>query len=323
MPLQEQRSDGSVYIVDEIVYVDGENDNQRPGDGNANIQFRPPKILQDVVSVEVSDIQISRNAASIFAIQNKLDFELEVDPNDGSDPVYYVFTVTYPLVDPNAEPLEITQAMDQAFNQQVQLEFTDGNWISSFAGSSVEGGFDTYFNITTSESFEPPNTDAPLTIGFVSGALVTSITVLFKSGLNASTTLPEIFGFDYEDLQLNQSIISTLPYPIYYYTGRSTNRMNYNVYNFIDITVDELPELNPVFRFFPKTYFSTRTQILPQKPRLLTKPIKKLERMTIRYRIDGTFTPLNPPPLLVNFRVFHLLEGFSVPEYVKERPIIK
>lgn len=323
MPLQNQRSDGEAYIVDEIIYLDTENGPEQISGTNADVLLSPFKVLQDVVSIEVADIQIDRSAASMFTVYNKLDFEFEVDDRTGSDPVYYQFTVTMPLSDPNAEPMEIYQLFDQAFNRQVRIEFTDGNWLSS--GSAFnDPSYQMYFNIYAEDPFESSvNPDAPNTIGFDTGSIITKMTLLFASGPNADTlSAGPLLGFDKEDYDFTTIEVVFFD-TIYYYVGVSQNNMNFSPYNYIDITIDEVPELNPVFRFFPKTYFSTRSQILPVKPRLLTEPIKKLEKLTLRYRLEGGFLPQVPPPLYLSLRIFHLLEGNNVPDYLKNRPIVK
>lgn len=329
MPLQENRGDGTLYILDEILYVDGENGTDLIDGSKADIRFRPQKVLQDVVSIEVSDIQIDRKSASMFAVYNKLDMEIEVDPFNGDPVSYYTFTVTLPPADPNAEPMEILEIMDQAIRRQSRLEFVDGNWIGSSSGLSEPTRnthtWNTRFSLTTAEPGpdDPENPDAPITIGFNSGARITQWSILFESGANASTSPAEILGFEVEDLILMRVVIGSPPFDTYYFTGKSPNQMNVQPYNFIDITVDEVPELNPVFRFYPKNFFATRIQVIPLKPRLLTEPIKKLERLTIRYRLENGLVPISPPPIIISFRVFHLLEGIDVPDYLKNRPIIK
>lgn len=115
-----------------------------------------------------------------------------------------------------------------------------------------------------------------------------TVQFLGATGANAGSQAFKVFGFEEGfDTPATQTINGTL------YTALIPERyINLFPYRYIDVSFDEIPELQPHTRFWNTSSLDyKRNEWAVEKPRLLTDPPRRIERLTSRLRVQNGLLP--------------------------------
>lgn len=336
MPFQPIEAGKGSYLLDEDVLVDSQIDKQ---DNETNIDFTVTlqKVLNNVIAMEVSEIEIDRAMVGAFSLEKWIDVTLYVDPRTGADPTPHTFSAKLPALDGTSTPQELAAVVALTLNNAVREAFTDGNWIEFNGSATTSVGAPDFFtdNVILVVSCQidsagpgiDPNPNALETLGFEppgSGNIPTRIVFNFGTGPNAAESISRIIGVkvgvDIECVfQFNGSIVL----PLYFTDLSGTYTPTTTPYPYIDIFIDEIPEFQPFFRFYPPNPLYTRRQLLPARSRIITNPIKRMNKLRVRVRHQNGIRPTPEYPIFFHLRISHMVEGGGVPEYLTERIIVK
>ena len=329
MPFQASEAGQDAYLLDEDILIDSEVDGQA-GDTNMDFTVTLPKALNNVVALEVSEVEINRGTVGVFSLEKWLDISILMDPMDGNDPVTYSFSVELPPLDGTSTEEEIAQLVALAINNALREEFTDGNWLSCTGGSYQNPSGKTIAEFVCQYDEGGPgiaeNTAAARTLQFAAGWRALQFSFLFGSGPNADTSIAENLGFvPGVDLTVPRATVGFIfPFIIHFFTLSGTNEVVTTPYRYLDVSIDQVPEFTPFFRFYPPNPNFSRRQLLPGRSRVLTRPIKRLNQLTIRIRHRLGIVPLATFPVFIHLRVFHVVDGsYGVPDYLMSRIMIK
>ena len=324
MPLQNIEGDGEAYLVEDDIIID----TQRGISSGTNTDFtvRPSKILNNVVGVEIGAIQVERALSGPLSLNSWFDIQFTTDE---VVPRVFVISFQLPAMVNGSTSDDLTALLETSLQAAILSYFADGYWLVATVNY-----FDTVFiSIQVEAPVDippfPPAPTAPVTVGFADDVRFSSIILLFGTGEHADKTAAEVYGFEKTDFTLNFFIIGDPGFPefaIYYYEAEAPNDIFVPDYSYIDIFIDELPELQPFFRFFPPRDNSTILQVLPARRsqvRLLTQPIRRLERLTVHVRLRGGIVPTDIFPMYLTLRVYHIKQGYNIPDYMTERVILK
>lgn len=312
------------YIVDEDLLID--SDDADRGDG-LTFEYYPPRVINNVVAMEVSEIQLSRSLTGLFAVGGWVDFLFRsVDLSDATPPVDYLFSFQLPTGDSTTTLLEAQQYFSNAFNFYIREQFTDGDWITADSVLPVEfeGALNTKMTITIKSPYGNGGGIGRIpqrTLGMEEGRIIEYIDMLNETGEHASESVFAILGYDPVDLRAyRQSPSPTRSI----FDLFSQNTVTLSPYHYIDVRIQEVPEFVPFFRFYPDVDSYTQRQALPGITRIMTDPIRKLERLRITLRLpEGLLPRVESNPTFIHLKVFYLQSGLDVPEYMKRRELLR
>lgn len=326
MPFQPGQPGKEAYVLDEDVLIDSEVDRQ---DGETNTDFTVilPKVINNVIAAEVSEVEINRATVGAFSLEKWIDVTIYMDPLDGSDPTPFTFSAEIPPLDGTSTPNEMADIVALAMNNAVRAAFTDGNWLE-FLGTASTADFTTISILAQYDDSGPgipENTNAAQTLGFALGHLCLEMDLNFGTGAHADESIARIIGFTPGvDVKVFAFTIGFPPFSIsYYFEFNGTEPVIPTPYPYLDFFIDEMPEFQPFFRFYPPNSTYTRRQLLPGRSRILSNPIRRLDKLRIRIRHQGGITPLATYPIFFHLRIFHIVEGDNVPQYLTERIVIR
>lgn len=325
MPFQPGKPGKEAYVLDEDVLIDSEVDRQ-DGETNTDFTVTLPKVINNVIAAEVSEVEINRATIGAFSLEKWIDVTIWMDPLDGSDPTPFTFSAEIPPLDGTSTPTEMASIVALAMNNAVRAAFTDGNWLD-YTGQSSTASFST---ITLSCFYEeagpgiPENANAAQTLGFAAGHRSFKMDLNFGTGPHADESIARIIGFTPGvDVEVFALITGGGIFATYYFEFPGTERVLTTPYPYLDIFIDEMPEFQPFFRFYPPNTTYTRRQLLPGRSRILSNPIRRLDKLRVRIRHQGGITPLATYPIFFHLRIFHIVEGDNVPQYLTERIVIR
>jgi len=326
MPLQEIEGDGEAYLVEDDIVIDSQFDIQ--SGTNTDFVFTPTKVLNNVTGIEIGSIQVDQSLSGPLSINSWFDIQFTTDE---VQPRVFIVSFQLPAMVNGSTQQELAELLQTSLTSALLSYFADGYWLT--ARADFFGDDPIFVSITVEAPVDippfPPAPTAPVTVGFANDVRFSSIILLFGSGEHADKTAAEVYGFEKTDFTMNSFIIGDPGFPefaIYYYEAQAQNLPRIPDYSYIDLFIDELPELQPFFRFFPPRDDSVVTQVLPARRsqfRLLTQPIRRLERLTIHVRLRGGFIPTDVLPLYLTLRIYHIKQGYNIPDYMTERIILK
>lgn len=324
MPLQNIEGDGEAYLVEDDIVIDSQRD--AISGTNTDFVVRPSTILNNVTGVELGTIQVERALSGPLSLNAWFDIQFTTD-----EVVPRVFVVSFQLpamVNGSTED-DLVTLLETSLQAAILSYFADGYWLTA----GVDNFDGVFISITVEAPVDippfPPSPTAPVTVGFADDVRFSSIVLLFGTGEHADRTAAEVYGFEKTDFTMSFFIVGDPGFPefaVYYYEAEAPNDMRVPDYSYIDIFIDELPELQPFFRFFPPRDNSAILQILPARRsqfRILTQPIRRLERLTVRVRLRGGIVPTDVFPLYITLRIYHIKQGYDIPDYMTERLILK
>ena len=325
MPLQDIEGGGQAYLVEQDLFIDSQF-NINSG-SNTDFVFKPRDVLNNVTGVEVGNIQIYQSLNGPLSPNSWFDIQFTTD-----EVVPRVFLINFqlPAMVNGTTAEELVDLLKDSLAAALSSYFADGDWL--VASARISGG-QVFISIQVkSPTFVlpfPPAPTAPVTVGFANDVRFSSIVLLFGSGEHADKTAAEVFGFEKIDFTMSLSVIGDPGFPefaSFNYEAEAPNPPRVPDYSYIDIFIDELPELQPFFRFFPPRDDSVIHQILPARRsqfRMLTQPIRRLERLTVHVRLRGGVVPTDAFPIYLTLRVYHIKQGYNIPDYMTERIVLK
>jgi len=137
------------------------------------------------------------------------------------------------------------------------------------------------------------------------------VSLLFATGPNESDSMHRQLGYEKVD---------TVPDPVWGGT-LSTYTNNLNPLRYVDVTVKEAPELNPVARIFLNDHKMTRPiNQIPTAVRWLQQPIQRLDELTISLRLEGgrRLASTEDPTHWLEFEILSLEPAQNIPSWVDQ-----
>lgn len=307
MPFQQSQTE-EAYILDEDLVIDSETDKQET-ETNTDFTVTLPKVLNNVLSLDVTQVEINQETIGIFSVLKWIDIRVTMLDTATGDLHYHDLAVKLPPFNGVSTVDEIMQFISTNFNLAVRAEFTDGDKLLA----EYFGG-----NLMIKETLSSRNNPSlPKTFGFyLAGYEIHNITLLFLSGAHAESSIAPLLGFDKTDLD------ATLVPTYHFEWTLDPASVLTSPYTYVDIFIREAPELRPFFRYYPDYEGFSRRQLLPGRSRMLTAPLRRLEKLHFQVRLRGGLVPTDAP-LFLHLRILHLNESTEVPQYLKERIVIK
>lgn len=295
-------------------YVDFITPGQPMSDTTVEVPFNPGKVQ----SLEISDYAIPRNYTSAVLVDenrdtinsfidlriqdypvvtNTLDFSIRVPVNRSYTGATIASVIPYTGFLPGMATIDtfldtMAENLTIAMDQENDAFFNTGNnWA---------------FVVTRGEVF-PSGRYGNIHINLQQNGVADTGTVqsLGATGPNADNYAHEIFGLtEGVDTPATQIINGTT------YTGLiPSSYINVFPYRYVDFTFDEIPELTPHSRIWnTSTIDYSMSRWCVEKPRLLTDPPRRLDRLTVRVRL-----PNNLLPNILSFKSWNLtLEALLV-----------
>jgi hypothetical protein len=137
------------------------------------------------------------------------------------------------------------------------------------------------------------------------------VSLLFASGPNEADSMHRQLGYEK---------IDTIPDPVWGGT-LSTYTINTNPSRYIDVTVREAPELNPVGRIFLNDHKMTKpVNQIPTAVRWLHKPIQRLHEFNVSLRLEGgrRLASTEDPTHWLGFEIISLEPAANIPGWVDQ-----
>ena len=144
-----------------------------------------------------------------------------------------------------------------------------------------------------------------------------TVQFLGATGANAGNQAWNVFGFEEGvDTPATQTIDGTL-----YVALIQSRYLNLFPYRYVDVTFDELPELSPHSRFWTTSSSDYKyNEWAVERPRLLTDPPRRLERLTARIRVQNDNLPNQVTFAAWNFttEIIQVSPETEVPAWVEQ-----
>jgi len=283
MPFHE--IDGESYLAVTKVYANSYDDR---GEGT-NGRFRVPlnTELRNVVSVELTGFAMPRSIAPTFPLVNSyVDFHVIEDGITRYDYSFQLPQTSF-TVDTLSTYLEDT--MDELVSDEIKASL--------------------YYIVTPSA-----NNVLEFTFGWADNFNTYTWGFDFKTGPNAVNSAYAQLGFEQEDYtstrdDLRTEII-TAPLPVML-----------DSYRYIDITIEEIPELQPIKRIFigNTASYTLVSQNIAPRTRIITNTdgSARLRHITINASLAGGVEP-NDITYDLEFTIYNLEATETTPEWVKE-----
>lgn len=289
MPLQ--IAEGEHYIEVDRFFLD--SDDKEEGGTVSDYRVKLNKVVEDVIGIELTAYAVPSSLTPTFlsGTNDTVDFSLSAGA------LTKTFTARWP-----------SQSYTYQNVDNPYLSYVNG--LAQILGAAV--AFDPDFGLNGPNfAFFFSVADVGLKTDIrVSGTGITEFRLLFASGPNAAEAANVQMGFP-TAVDTAAGVTEIV----------SPQAVKLDIYTRVDITVDEFAELRPLDVVYNtnSAYFGTiyndknvtRTQ-------LLTQPLRRLEFMTIRLRINGVpvvDTPRNAHSL--TFTVFSLSKDIALPKWAK------
>jgi hypothetical protein len=282
MPLRQL--DGNGYLATTKVYANSSDD--RGGGPNSRFRVALNTELRDVVSVELTGFSIPRSIGPTFPLgQDYVDFH-----------VYK-----------NAERFDFSFQIPQAsYTISTLVAYLD-NTMHTLAWNALGSGV---FFIVEADAINK------LTFTFVwaSSLLTFSWGLDFRSGPNSTNSAYSLLGFEQEDYTGTDVSFRDLAI-------EAPSPTNLNLFRYIDISLEEIPELQPMKRIYignTDTYTLVNQAITP-RTRILTNTerLNRLRYITINASLGGGQEVLDVTYDL-EFTIYNLEADDNVPDWVQE-----
>lgn len=308
MPLQPDFYEDFVQV--KTVNVDTKDAYVISSDGFSNdVRVMLTESFSNVIGIEVENYSVPLQSLSQFTGKNKIDFRLRNPAIFGGQ--WKNFTAVIPVKpvlynSPEAPSADLLTSLYEAFASVIGTDPDFGGKVDIVA---VPDAGTTTRLICRTLAY-PPLATWP---GYGS----TECEFLFDSGPNREESAAQILGFDNQDYTFFPITLNGTPFRVVV----SPRNAQINRFRYLDILLDEVPEFKPFHRIFIPT-IRTQTTSLPEnasRMRLLSQPIRTLDRLTIRLRLAGGRKPFSIFPFYFSFRIFELKSSFALPEKEQER----
>ncbi len=302
MPLQLPRT--NAYCKVQRAFISNK-DRVDGTDYDYTVRLKNP--IDYVVGAEVIDFSFNNNLASPFVGHNKLDFRLKNPAIFGGN--WKTLTAIIPLENYTYDTqLNTTNSYVSVVQQAMN--------IAIYSDADFANKIDVVFELEPAERTEinirtlayPPLVTWP---GYGS----TEAEFLFGTGPNKDENPSEIMGFP-KDTDFPFTIVTDDG--ILVAKALSPFSTNLNRFRYADVLVDEFSEYKPLYRAL-----LSRNEIYQQeqdsnqtRTRLLTNPVRKLEKMTIRIRLQGDVVPSAIEEHNISFILVYLSNEQVLPNYV-------
>lgn len=306
MPLQGDYGESFVNVS--VVYTGSDDNNVDLRDG-PDFRVRLPEAFSHVVGLEMQKFQVPVASLSQFTDADKIDFRLR-------NPVIYggawkTFTATLPISQvvydsPSQPDSDLLTDLYQAF---LEVLLKDPDFGSKADVVPITDPQQRTRLVCRTLVF-PPLATWP-------GHDSTECELLFGSGPNRAASAGPVLGFEAADLAMAPATIYGVPFR----QAISQAPAQINRFRYIDIFVDEVPELRPFHRIYTPVVSSKALTLQESASRLrfLTEPVRRLETLTVRPRLPGGLRPSTSYPFYFSFRVFELKSANELPEKEKRR----
>ena len=298
MPLQNDYAED--FVQPNIIHISSAEADKIDNDSN-DIRFRLPRAFNNVVAIELESYHIPGNMFSQFAANNYIDFRLQnPDINGGLAKDFSVALPIIPVVfnSPTWPTADLLSVLYESINNEILKDPDFGPKVDIVP--LVNPTKKTEFICRTFPF-------APLFPALNS----TNCTFLFGTGSNKHRSAASILGFDDTDLSFVDITFGTDTYKyIESILPAQTNKFRY-----LDINIEEANEFSPFYRVFLPTVRAL-SAAMPEnssRVRLLTKPVRKLETLTISMRLPGGVKPFVANNYYFAFRIFELKSSFALP----------
>lgn len=317
-----QRVDTPSYLRRYSVFVDSAD---HGGRGQWDIDMSLDEAIQNVVAIELVGWNIPKLLCPTFIgryIKSEVPFASTLNPR-GSQPGNCVFdlevtdvsgvnTITVPV------DLEIVQVGSGVAVSAAGRLFTSSSQVVAIIAAAipdaVDAAGDAVINSTTYEFHVGVDSqDRFYCYAHVTGDSSQKATVrfLFATGVNASDSPHRVLAMPAEDTE-----------PSLVHQGvQARYAIDLRPFRYIDVVVDQFPELQPLGRIFVSEGLDfVKPLDPPDRIRLLTRPLRRLESMRVRLVMPDGKT-MNPEVLGsfdLEFEVICLQQEQSIPNWVNQ-----
>jgi hypothetical protein len=205
---------------------------------------------------------------------------------------------------PETQSLEFTVTFPPGRYESIE-DFTDT--IPALFGDAMDAEGDAFFNTGAGVAFVVISStiDSVANIFSVISEIggnneLISMEYLFESGVNTNNSAWNVFGFvqgeDSGGLQ-TVNVGNGLLAPTIIYDPVPTSAATVRPYRYIDVFIDEAPELSPVARIFltdettQESVYTTNKRIQNRVRLLKDLPIRKMSTMTVKIQFENNIVP--------------------------------
>ena len=308
MPLQLEKSERN-YTKVSRVYTNS-SDREEGGD-LYSYRIKLPNELQFVTGIELTSYNFPNEISPSFIAENgafpgtnMVDFYLWDDSSDYSEH----FTIEFPQ-----KKYVYSDSFDESNSYVHVLRNLMRDAISTSPVFGDAGSLNltwNYYVDSTNRTVLGLNTVDNIRWGFT-----------FASGPNSANTAAYAMGFELADYDSDYNDSTT----VIYNSITSPNATNLNPYRFVDVSLEEARELNPLARVYVTSdpfYGITQNSVNVSRTRLLSsEPVRILRYLTITITLQGG----RPPPINtgalnhdLGFTIFNLANEETVPDWLQQ-----
>ena len=304
MPLLNDLS--SEFVQVDVLDISSEANNviRKPNSMDLSVELN--NIYDRVIGIEVENYHIPVSTFSQFQGSNSIDFRLQNTSINGGIAKDFTATIAIqPIVynSPTWAAGDLLTNLSSAFESAI-LRDPDFGGIVSIVPIVSERKLTSLICRT-------------LATGLALNS--TNCTFLFATGPNKARSSASILGFD-DNIDL-----IFLDYVVGPYTFKFAESLfpaQINRFRYIDILLEQTPELAPLYRIFLPTIRSVATS-MPEnnaRVRLLTEPLRKLKTLNISLRLEGNVIPVFRQPFYFSLRIYQLRPTLIEPQAaIKQR----
>lgn len=307
MPLQTISAGDSFTQIDDIL-VDSSRD-KRSSDTNATFVMVLPSIYTNVIAVEIVDYHMPTNLMSQFSRSNYIDFRLR------NTAIFAGGWKTLVAILPQEKVIYHTPEEVPGCNLSIVLQAFK---LAILRDSDFGGKVDIVPVPEPNERIQilcrtlvyPPAATWP-------GFGTTECELLFGTGVNKHRSAAVPLGFDQVDLMLSDITLGGKLFK----TAIAARQAIINRFSYIDILINEFPELKPVVRVFLPELSGSSVALRdePTRVRLLTNPVRSLRTLSIAIRLRDNIVPQEDLPSFFTVRIFYQDQTHSIPYYGRHR----
>lgn len=288
------------FVQVDVVNVASEANNVTRTPNTMDIAVELEDQFDSVIGVEIENYHIPIATFSQFQDADKIDFRLQnAAINAGVAKDFTAVVAKQPVVynSPTWAAGDLLTNLNNAFEGAI-LRDPDFGGIVSIIPIVDEQKLTTLICRTLSTGLALNSTQC---------------TFLFSSGPNKATSAATVLGFDdSSDFVFTDYVVG--PYTFKY--AQSLYPASINRFRYLDVFVQETPELDPLYRIFLPTIRSVATA-LPEnnsRVRLLTEPVKKLKTLHVNFRLEGGIVPVFRQPFYFSLRIYQLRSAIVEPQ---------